>query len=55
MVERNKLKIVSRDNNEECYVYLMIDTTNNFHKIGMQLRKHHSRPNKNGRFERKEF
>jgi hypothetical protein len=35
LIERNELKIVSRDNNEECYVYLMIDTTNNFHKIGI--------------------
>jgi hypothetical protein len=35
LIERNELKIVCRDNNEECYVYLMIDTTNNFHKIGI--------------------
>lgn len=35
LIERDELKSVSRDSNEECYVYLMIDTTNNFHKIGI--------------------
>ena len=35
LIERNELQSVSRDINEECYVYLMIDTTNNFHKIGI--------------------
>lgn len=35
LFERVESKSVTKDNNEECYVYLMIDTTNNFHKIGI--------------------
>lgn len=35
LIERVESKSVTKDSNEECYVYLMIDTTNNFHKIGI--------------------
>lgn len=35
LIERVESKSVTKDSTEECYVYLMIDTTNNFHKIGI--------------------
>jgi Meiotically up-regulated gene 113 len=35
LIERVEIKSVNKVSTEECYVYLMIDTTNNFHKIGI--------------------
>ena len=35
LTERTLTENISGYNVEECYVYLMIDTTNNFHKIGI--------------------
>lgn len=35
LINRSELTTVEKKINEACFVYLMIDTTNNFHKIGI--------------------
>lgn len=35
LIDRSELTAIEKNINEECFVYLMIDTTNNFHKIGI--------------------